>query len=34
VVVPTEIEDKYVFALQATFQTQVPIPGMKQQKLE
>jgi hypothetical protein len=28
VVVPTEIEDKYVFVLEATFETNVPIPGM------
>jgi 5-methylthioribose kinase len=28
VVVPTEIEDKYVFVLEATFETNVPIPGL------
>jgi hypothetical protein len=28
VVVPTEIQDKYVFTLEATFETNVPIPGM------
>jgi hypothetical protein len=29
VVVPTQIEDKYIFILEATFETYVPIPGTK-----
>ena len=27
VVVPTTVEDKYIFVLEATFETNVPIPG-------